>query len=108
MIDQECDKCLTELKLLALTSSKAVVQKFLDNKMADNYKELVADMLQHFRRLVCNMRVKLYFLRSHLDDFSINLGNFNEEHIERFHQTITFMEIRYQESSLAGRFFLVG
>ena len=36
----------------------------------------------------CRMSVKLHFLRSHLDFFQENLGDFSEEHGERFHQDI--------------------
>ena len=34
------------------------------------------------------MSVKLHFLCSHLDFFQENLGDFSEEHGERFHQDI--------------------
>ena len=44
----------------------------------------------------CRMSVKLHFLRSHLDVFQENLGDFSEEHGERFHQDIEPMERRYK------------
>ena len=42
------------------------------------------------------MSLKLHFLRSHLDVFQDHLGDFSEEHGERFHQNIQPMEKRYQ------------
>ena len=44
----------------------------------------------------CRMSVKLHFLCSHLDFFQKNLGDFSEEHGERFHQNIEPMERRYK------------
>ena len=40
----------------------------------------------------CRMSVKLHFLCSHLDLFQENLGDFIEEHDERFYQDIEPME----------------
>ena len=42
------------------------------------------------------MSVKPHFLCSHLDFFQKNLGDFSEEHGERFHQEIDPMEKRYK------------
>ena len=44
----------------------------------------------------CNMSIKIHFLDSHLDFFPANLGAVSDEHGERFHQTISIMERRYQ------------
>jgi hypothetical protein len=38
------------------------------------------------------MSLKLHFLDSHLDFFPQNLGEFSNEHSERFHQDISIME----------------
>ena len=43
------------------------------------------------------MSVKMHFLRSHLDYFPHNWGDFSEEQGERFHQDISDMEKRYQD-----------
>lgn len=37
--------------------------------MADRYETLVANILQAFRDLECNMRVKLHFMYDHPDRF---------------------------------------
>jgi len=41
--------------------------------------------------------MKYDFLESHLDFFRENLGEFSDEHGERFHQEILAMEKRYQD-----------
>ena len=71
--------------------------KLLDgNNKADNYEELVQNMLKSFRNLGTNMSIKVHFLHSHLIRFAYNLGHFSEEQGERFHQDLKVMEERYQ------------
>ena len=53
----------------------------------------------------CRMSIKLHFLHCHLDFFQENLGDFSEEHGERFQQDIQPMERRYQgrwDSAMMG------
>ena len=53
----------------------------------------------------CRMSVKLHFLCFHLDFFQENLGDFSEEHVERFHQNIEPVEKRYKgrwDSAMTG------
>ena len=49
----------------------------------------------------CCMSAKLHFLCSHLDFFQENLGDFSEEHNERFHQDIEPIEKRYKAAGTA-------
>ena len=42
------------------------------------------------------MSLKVYFLHSHLDFFSENLGVVSDEQGEQFHQDIQAMEVCYQ------------
>jgi hypothetical protein len=72
------------------------VKKFLGNKKADNYSQLVEDTLFHFNRLGSNMSVNVHYLHSHLDRFPESFGDLSEEQGERFHQDIKTMEARYQ------------
>jgi hypothetical protein len=44
-----------------------------------NDKQLVTNMLNHFKELGCNMSLKIHFLHSHLDFFPENLGDESEE-----------------------------
>lgn len=74
----------------------SVVENFLGNKKASNYKDLVQNMLTAFRELGCNMSIKVHYLQNHLDRFPENLGDLSEEQGERFHQDIKTMEERYQ------------
>ncbi|GFU20210.1 uncharacterized protein TNCV_3393351 [Trichonephila clavipes] len=80
----------------AWNSLKLVVTGFLGNKKDPNYKALVAELLQNYKILGCNMSIKVHFLHSHLDYFPENLGAVSEEQGERFHQDIKEMERRYQ------------
>ena len=73
-----------------------VITKFLGNTKADNYVELVNNMLDNFQRLGCNMSIKVHYLHSRLDHFPHNLDDFSEEQAEKFHQDIKTMEDRYQ------------
>ena len=53
----------------------------------------------------CHMSVKPHFLCSHLHFFQDNLGDFSEEHCERFHQDIEPMEKQYKgrwDSAMMG------
>ena len=76
-----------------------VSRDFLGNRRADNYKEVVADMLLSYQALGARMSLKNHFFHSHLDFFPENLGDVSDEHGERFHQDIAMMESRYQDRS---------
>lgn len=38
----------------------------------------------------------MHFLQNHLNEFAINLGDYSDQHGERFHQDIMVMEKRYK------------
>jgi hypothetical protein len=67
----------------------------LGNRRAQNYEELVNNLLQSYQKLGCNMSLKIHFLHSHLDFFPENYGAVTDEHGEHFHQDISSMEKRY-------------
>lgn len=46
-----------------------VVENFLGNHKAPNYKGIVQNILTNFRTLEANMSIKLHYLRNHLDKF---------------------------------------
>ena len=87
---------MKEKEKRAWTAFKHVVSNFLGNNRADNYKELIEELLNSYQDLGCRMSTKLHYLHSHLEFFRPNLGDVSEEHGERFHQDITVMEKRYQ------------
>lgn len=81
----------------AWAAFKKVIQGFLRNKKDPNYKEIVSNMLDKFKKLGCNMSLKLHILYDHLDYFpQCSLGSVSEEQGKRFHQDIKEMERRYQ------------
>lgn len=90
------------VKLLKPTETKAwkccvdVIQNFLGNKRADNYKVLVKRMISAFGAMGVNMSLKIHFLDDHLDFFPSSLGDFSDEHGERFHQGIATIETRHK------------
>lgn len=96
MADKTFEESMIETELQAWTAFRNVVQKFLGNKRAANYSVLIDEMLESFKLLGCNMSVKVHFLHAHLNYFPDNLGDFTEEHDERFHQDIKVMEKKYQ------------
>jgi len=94
--DPDFINSMNEIEQKAWNSFVSVVQNFLGKHKAENYVELVNEMLNNFRSLGCNMSIKVHYLHSHLDRFPDNLGDISEEQGERFHQDIKCMEDRYQ------------
>lgn len=95
MNDTNFEPKLSPNELLAWKSFMSVVNGFLGKYKADNYKDLVEDLLQNFKNLGCRMSLKIHFLHSHLDFFPKNLGDVSDEQRERFHRDIRTMEERY-------------
>ena len=87
---------MTDIENAAWLSFGNVVKNFLGKNKADNYKEIVAELIENYKNLGCNMSLKLHFLDSHLDKFPENLSDYSEEQEERFHQDMSEMEERYQ------------
>lgn len=53
-------------------------------------------MLDTFKKLGSNIRIKVDFLHSHNDYFPANLGNVSEEQGEKFHLNMKEMDKRYK------------
>ncbi len=87
---------MTALEAQAWKAFASVASNFLGNKKADNYREIVEELLLSMHALKCNMSLKVHYLHSHLSEFPENLGDVSEEQGERFHQDIKVMEERYQ------------
>ena len=79
----------------SLGQLKFVVKGFLGNGRAQNYEELVNNLLQSYQKLGC-MSLKIHSLHLHLDFFPDNCGAVSDEHGECFHQDISSMEKGYQ------------
>ena len=54
------------------------------------------ELLSSFQDLECRMRIKVRFLKSHLDTFPENLGYLSDEQGECLHKDIKVMERRYE------------
>lgn len=51
-------------------------ENFLWYKKDPNYRNIVLKMLEHFKKLSCNMCLKMHFLHSHIDyKYPENLGH---------------------------------
>ena len=87
---------MADIEARAWKAFSKVVRNFLGNKKADNYIELVQELLLSLQDLGCTMSIKVHYFHSHLSEFPTNLGEVNEEQGERFHQDVKVMEERYQ------------
>ena len=67
--DEHFDKLLQGDEKAAWDRFKFVVKVFLGNRRAQNYEELVNNLLQSYQKLGCNMSLKVHFLHSQLDFF---------------------------------------
>ena len=94
MKDQKFYDSVNEVELAAWLSFVEVVNNFLGNYRADNYKDIANNMLGNFRILGINRRIRVHLIHSHLDRFPENLG-VSDKQFQRFHQNIKTMEERY-------------
>jgi hypothetical protein len=95
--DKYFDKFLQDEEKAAWDSFKFVAKGCLGNRRAQNYEELVDNLLQSYQKLGCNISLKIHFFHSHLNFFPESCGAVSDEYRERFHQDISSMEKRYQE-----------
>jgi hypothetical protein len=96
MKDEDFERSLNESEKAAWTSFQKVVKNFLGNTKAENYEDMISELIENYRALRCNMSLRMHFLDSHLDFFPQNRGNVSDEHGKLFHQDISTMETRYQ------------
>ena len=77
----------------SMTSKEAlteVIKNFLGNKKAENYKDLLEELLSSFEEMPCNMSIKPHYLKSHANKFPQNLGSISEEQRERLRSPAPF------------------
>ena len=67
--DEYFAKLLQGDEKAALDSFKFVVKVFLGNRRAQNYVEIVNNLLYSYQKLGCNMSLNTHFLHSHLNFF---------------------------------------
>jgi len=51
----------------------------LGNHKVDNYYDMVADIVQSYKAMVCNMSFKVHFLDSHLEFLPANSKSWGSE-----------------------------
>jgi len=90
------EQSMNTLELEAWKAFVLVMKNFLGNYKASNSEEVVTNMITCFKKLGCNMSIKMHFLFSHTNRFPENLGATSDEQGERFHQHMKEMETRYQ------------
>jgi len=66
-MDEYFDKLLQGKEKAVWDGFKFVVKGFLGNRRAQNYEDLVNNLLQNYQKLGCNMSLKIHSLHSHLD-----------------------------------------
>jgi hypothetical protein len=88
---------LSEVERAAWKSFQNVTTHFLEYQEAENYCNMVADLVQSYKAMGCNTSLKVRFLDSHLDFLPENLGAVSPEHGERFHHDISSTAKRCQD-----------
>ncbi|GBM05607.1 hypothetical protein AVEN_202242-1 [Araneus ventricosus] len=96
MKDPVLESKLTKKEAAAWTSCKELAKNFLGNHKAENYRQIVNNLLKGLKNHGCNKSLQIHFLPSYLEFFPGNLGSVSDEHDERFHQDISNMGARYQ------------
>jgi hypothetical protein len=82
MQDTKFEDQLTQVEKVAWSSFKNDTKHFLGNNKAENFQDIVRELLRSYQSLGCNMSLKIHFLHSHLDIFPDNLGAVSDEHGE--------------------------
>jgi hypothetical protein len=94
--DQQFGAVLIDKEKAAWYSFEKFSNGFLGNFKAENFRELVQELVDSYEQLECNMWLTMHFLFSHLDFFPLNCGSVSDEYGEHFHQNISVMEHRYK------------
>lgn len=75
MADEEFTYNLDLEELDAWEATRDVINNFLGNIRASNYKEIVKRMIDTYKTMGVHMSLKIHFLANHLNFFPDNLGN---------------------------------
>jgi hypothetical protein len=95
--DVKFEDQLSEVERAAWKSFQNVTTNFLENhNKAENYCDMVADLVQSYKAMGFNVSLKVSFLDSHLDFLPENLGAVSDWHGERFYRDISSTEKRRQ------------
>ena len=83
-------------KLSAWISLNFAIANFLGYHRNSQYQKEFDELMENFCQIGASMSVKMHCLRSYLDYFLENCGDFNEEQGKHFDQDISDMEKHYQ------------
>ena len=87
---------LSAVERRAWKSFVSVVEGFLGNHKADNFRNIVEELVDAYEKTGCRMSLKLPVLHSHIDEFKDNMGDYLKEQSERLHQDVKLFEERYK------------
>jgi hypothetical protein len=73
MQDVKYEDQLSEMERPAWKSFEIITAKFLRNYKAENYRDMVADLVKPYKAVGCIMPLKVHFLDSHRDFCRENL-----------------------------------
>ena len=71
---QQFEAVLSDKEKATWQSFEKVLNGFLGNFKAANFKQLVQGLMDSYEQLGCNMSLKMHFLFLHLDFFPLNCG----------------------------------
>lgn len=81
-----------------------VIQNFLGKKKANNYKEIVAEMVEAYRVMGVHMSLKIHFLAHHLTFFPENLGEYKIVFRKKITQSAQVFKINlFQAQAVTNR-----
>lgn len=98
--DRNFDETLNDNELIAWDNIKAVIEHLLGKHRSVDCAIHVNELMTSFETIGVHMSLKIHFLNSHLDFFLKQLATESDEHGERFHQDIMYMEKRYRGKKL--------
>ena len=75
---------MNETERNAWQAFKSVVNNFLGNKKSSEYVLIVQELMRSFKAVGARMSIKMHFLRSHLDYFPDNCGDYSEGSTKTF------------------------
>ena len=87
---------LSAVERRAWKSFVSVVEDFLGNHKADNFRKIVEELMHAYEKMDCRMSLRLHVLHSDIDEFKDNMGDYSEEQRERLHQDVKLFEESYK------------
>ena len=96
ILNTEFDKTLNGNELDAWVSFGKVCTDFLGCHYSENFRDVIAEMLNTYKTFGCKLSLKVHFLDYHLNFFHKNMSDVSDEHRERFHHDISVIEYRHK------------